>query len=164
MGCWANRKGSLSCRPRNKRRINVEAYSCKLAVLVFSPQPCNSLGFWFSFWPPGSAASSVLARPCPSARQPPAHLLVVLHHPHRELRVAPEPGTLSPGFTHVFARVSPQKPELRLPQEPELQPASSPGSKRALTRLWFRIGGGKGQEAGARDSRRTIGLDVYRSY
>ena len=62
------------------------------------------------------------------------------------------------------ARDSPQKPELRFLREPELQPASSPGSKRALTRLWFRIGGGMGKEAGARDSRRTIGLDVYRSY
>lgn len=83
----------------------------------------------------------------PQARQPPSHLLMILHHPHRELMVAPEPGALSSELAHIFARGS--VPASWTQRGLSCDPASSPDRKRALTRLWFWIGGCRGQRAGA---------------
>ena len=83
----------------------------------------------------------------PQARQPPSHLLMILHHPHREFMVAPEPGALSRELAHVFAPGS--VPPSCTPRRRSRRPTSSPERKRALTRLWFWIGGCRGQGAGA---------------
>lgn len=73
---------------------------------------------------------------------------MILHHPNGELRVAPEPGALSRGVTHVFARGSVSaslKLSAKTPACRSCGPASTPGWKRALTRLRFRVGERKGQ-------------------
>lgn len=92
----------------------------------------------------------------PPARAPwlvsPAHLLVILHHPHRELGVAPESRAVASGVTHVSARLreaaghAGEEPGCPKPRAPKARSRR----KRALTRLRFRIGGRHGGRASVR--------------
>lgn len=101
--------------------------------------------------PPPRAARDSPQRP--AAARPPAHLLMILHHPHRELRVAPEASALSRGVAHVV-RSSSERPrhtgtQGRGPANAERRRRRSPLEELTLTRLRFRIGGRRGQEAGS---------------
>lgn len=106
----------------------------RLVVPAPPPQPCSRRGS---------------RSPVPSGPpRPPAHLLVILHDPHRERGVAPQ--ARAPR-RRVARRLPARQHPRRRSRETRTRAARAapPGWKRALTRLRFLIGSCRGQGAGA---------------